>query len=137
MTRGKGVKILAIVDRQVAVVSDTHAANHHEVSCGATRLISHAGPAKHLIGDKAYDSDDLDENWQEMASTVAPHRCNQETGDAGRSTPSPLQAPLARVERFFAWLQWQRRLLERWELHSENFLGLVQLAVVCIFLKQF
>jgi transposase len=32
------------------------------------------------------------------------------------------------VERFFAWLQRKRRLLVRWELHSMNFLGFVQLA---------
>jgi transposase len=29
------------------------------------------------------------------------------------------------VERFFAWIQWQRRLLVRWEYHSRKFLGFV------------
>jgi len=32
------------------------------------------------------------------------------------------------VERFFAWMQWQRRILIRWEYHNQNFLGFVQLA---------
>ena len=32
------------------------------------------------------------------------------------------------VERFFAWIQWQRRILVRWEYHAQNFLGFVQLA---------
>ncbi len=32
------------------------------------------------------------------------------------------------VERFFAWIQWQRRSLIRWEYHAHNFLGFVQLA---------
>ena len=42
------------------------------------------------------------------------------------------------VERFFAWLlQWQRRLLVRWEYYAENFLGFVQLATISILLKQF
>ena len=41
------------------------------------------------------------------------------------------------VERFFAWLQWQRRLLVRWEYYAENFLGFVQLASIAILLKQF
>jgi transposase len=41
------------------------------------------------------------------------------------------------VERFFAWMQWQRRLLVRWEFHSINFLGFVHLAALCILLKQF
>jgi len=31
------------------------------------------------------------------------------------------------VERFFAWIQWQRRILIRWEYHTQNFLGFVQL----------
>jgi hypothetical protein len=28
------------------------------------------------------------------------------------------------VERFFVWIQWQRRILVRWEFHAQNFLGL-------------
>jgi transposase len=41
------------------------------------------------------------------------------------------------VERFFAWLQWQRRLLVRWEYSPANFLGFVQLAAICILLRHF
>ena len=36
------------------------------------------------------------------------------------------------VERFFAWIQWQRRILIRWEYHAHNFLGFVQLACLVI-----
>ena len=39
------------------------------------------------------------------------------------------------VERFFAWIQWNRRVLVRWEYHAENFLGFVQLAALCLLLK--
>lgn len=39
------------------------------------------------------------------------------------------------VERFFGWIQWQRRLLVRWEFHPENFLGFVQLAALCILIE--
>jgi transposase len=41
------------------------------------------------------------------------------------------------VERFFAWLQWQRRLLVRWEYYPVNFLGFVQLACIGILLRRF
>jgi transposase len=41
------------------------------------------------------------------------------------------------VERFFAWLQWKRRLLVRWEYYATNFLGFVQLASITMLLKQF
>ena len=35
---------------------------------------------------------------------------------------------LERIERLFAWLLRQRRLVTRWEWKAENFLGLLQLA---------
>ena len=41
------------------------------------------------------------------------------------------------VERFFAWMQWKRRLLVRWEYYPANFLGSVQLAALSILLKGF
>jgi hypothetical protein len=34
-------------------------------------------------------------------------------------------------------MQWRRRLLVRWELYPRNFLGFVQLAAICILLRQF
>src|SRR6266436_2863227 len=41
------------------------------------------------------------------------------------------------VERFFAWIQWQRRILVRWEFHPENFLGFVQLACLVVLFRRF
>ena len=40
------------------------------------------------------------------------------------------------VERFFAWMQWKRRLLTRWEFYAENFLGFVQLAAMTVLLRR-
>lgn len=139
--RGKGVKILAIVDRYGLPLSvSTHAANHHEVRLVQLSLDFYMIEAlpENLIGDKAYDSDELDEELgREGINMIAPHRCNRRkpaTQD-GRRLRRYQRRWL--VERFFAWLQWQRRLLVRWEFHSANFLGFVQLATVCIFLRQF
>ena len=61
--RGKGMKIMAIVDRHGLSLSvSTHAANHHEVRlvqlCFDFYMIE-AKPES-LIGDRAYDSDPLD-----------------------------------------------------------------------------
>src|SRR5215475_7087241 len=36
------------------------------------------------------------------------------------------------VERLFAWIQWQRRILVRWEYYAHNFLGFVQLACLVV-----
>jgi transposase len=33
------------------------------------------------------------------------------------------------VERLFAWLQWFRRLVTRYEFYAENFRGMVRLLV--------
>ena len=41
------------------------------------------------------------------------------------------------VERFFAWIQCQRRILVRWEYHPENFLGFVQLACLVVLFRRF
>jgi transposase len=41
------------------------------------------------------------------------------------------------IERFFAWIQWQRRILVRWEYYPQNFLGFVQLAYLVILFRRF
>ena len=93
---------------------------------------------ENLIGDRAYDSDPLDEQLRKQGTEmIAPHKSNRvkrKTQDGRR-----LRRYERRwiVERFFAWIQWQRRLLVRWEYYPSNFLGFVQLAALCILLKQF
>jgi transposase len=80
-TRGKGVKILAIVDRQGLPLSvSTHAANHHEVTLVQLSFDFYMIEAKpeHLIGDRAYDSDELDQKLnQQGIEMIAPHRANR------------------------------------------------------------
>ncbi len=140
--RGKGVKIMGIVDRNgLPIAVCTHAANYHEVTLVQLTFdfyMIEAKPEK-LIGDKAYDSDDLDEDLRkEGIEMIAPHRSNRrkenKTQD-GRKLRRYERRWL--VERFFAWIQWHRRLLVRWEYYAENFLGFVQLASICVLLKQF
>jgi transposase len=137
--RGKGVKILAIVDRNGLPLSvSTHAANHHEVTLVQLSFdfyMIEAKPEK-LIGDKAYDSDALDETLKgQGVEMIAPHRSNRtlKTQD-GRALRRYQRRWL--VERYFAWLQWKRRLLVRWEYYAENFLGFVQLASITMLLKR-
>ena len=76
--RGKGVKILAIVDRHGLPLSvSTHAANHHEVTLVQLSFDFYMLEAKpeHLIGDRAYDSDGLDDDLKhDGVNMIAPHR---------------------------------------------------------------
>ena len=132
---------MAIVDRHGLPLSvSTYAANHHEVTLVQLSFDFYMIEAKpeNLIGDRAYDSDKLDaELKQEGVEMISPHRSNQvlrKTQDGRR-----LRRYERRwiVERFFAWIQWQRRLLVRWEYYAQNFLGFVQLAAMVILLKQF
>ena len=138
--RGKGVKIMAIVDRHGLPLSvSTHAANHHEVTLVQLSFDFYMIEAKpeNLIGDKAYDSDELDRSLKAQGvEMIAPHRSNRKlkTQD-GRKLRRYQRRWL--VERFFAWMQWKRRLLIRWEYYVENFLGFVQLACVTMLLKRF
>jgi transposase len=134
--RGKGVKIMAIVDRHGLPLSvSTYAANHHEVTLVQLSFDFYMIEAKpeNLIGDRAYDSDPLDEQLREEGiEMIAPHKSNRKkrkTQDGRR-----LRRYERRwiVERFFAWLQWQRRLVVRWEYYSANFLGFIQLASIVI-----
>jgi transposase len=130
--RGKGMKIMAIVDRHGLPLSvSTHAANHHEVRLVQLCFDFYMIEAKpeNLIGDRAYDSDPLDAELQKDGiEMIAPHRCNRS------KPPTQDRRRLSRymrrwlVERFFAWIQWQHRILIRWEYHANNFLGFVQLA---------
>jgi transposase len=138
--RGKGVKIMAIVDRHgLPLAVSTHAANHHEVTLVQLSFDFYMLEAKpgNLIGDKAYDSDPLDEQLREQGiEMIAPHKTNRvrDTTQDGRRLRRYQRRWL--VERFFAWLQWQRRLLVRWEYYAHNFLGFVQLACINMLLKR-
>jgi hypothetical protein len=83
-----------------------------------------------LIGDRAYDSDKLDGELREVGvEMIALHRRSRtkaKTQDGGRLRR--YERPRL-VERFFAWIQWQRRLLVRGEYCAENFIGFVQVSI--------
>jgi transposase len=132
---------MAIVDRHgLPLAVSTHAANHHEVALVQLTSDFYMVEARpeNLIGDRAYDSDKLDAELREQGTEmISPHRSNRiktKTQDGRRLRRYERRRI---VERFFAWLQWQRRLLVRWEYHPANFLGFVQLAALCIMLRQF
>jgi transposase len=122
--RGKGMKIMAIVDRHGLPLSvSTHAANHHEVRLVQLRFDFY------MIEAKPERRDGIE--------MIAPHRANRS------KPPTQDRRRLTRymrrwlVERFFAWMQWQRRIVVRWEYHTQNFLGFVQLACLVILFRRF
>jgi transposase len=89
-----------------------------------------------LIGDKAYDSDALDQTLAEEygIAMISPNRRNrkQKTQD-GRQLRRYRRR--WKVERLFAWMHNFRRLVTRWEYKIENFLGFAQLGCILILMR--
>jgi transposase len=89
-----------------------------------------------LIGDKAYDSDALDQTLAEEygVAMISPNRRNrkQKTQD-GRQLRRYRRR--WKVERLFAWMHNFRRLVTRWEYKIENFLGFAQLGCIRILVR--
>jgi transposase len=139
--RGKGTKIMAITDAGGVVVSvSIQSASPHEVTLVEKTLEDRFVddlPEK-LIGDRAYDSDPLDERLAEIGvEMIAPHRTGQvkpKTQD-GRKLRRYMRR--WKVERFFAWLYNDRRCTIRYEYKDQNFKAIILLAGMMILLKSF
>jgi transposase len=137
--RGKGTKIMGIADGHgLPLALRTESASPAEVKLVQATLEARivAEVPERLIGDKAYDSDRLDQELMQNYGTelIAPNRINRRipTQD-GR----PLRRYLRRwkIERLFAWLFNFRRLVVRYEYHAENFQGFVHLGAILILLR--
>jgi transposase len=137
--RGKGTKIMGIADSHgLPLALRTESASPAEVKLVEKTMDERivAEVPERLIGDKAYDSDKLDEQLMENYGTemIAPNKVN-------RRTPTQDGRPLRRfvrrwkIERLFAWLFNFRRLVVRYEYHAENFQGFVHLAAAIILLR--
>src|SRR5690606_40564685 len=120
------VVVMAIVERRgLPLAVSTHAANQHEVTLVQLSFEFYMIEAKpeNLIGDRAYDSDKLDRELHEQGiEMISPHR-------KGRTAKRTQDGRRLRryqrrwlVDRFFAWLQWKRRILCRCEYLAEYFL---------------
>ena len=138
--RGKGTKVMAIADGAgLPIAIWIESASPHEV-----RLVEETldrkfipdDPAR-LIGDKAYDSDGLDTKLRTERGVVliAPHRRNRRKDRTQDGRQLRRYRRRWKVERLFAWLHNFRRLVVRYEYHSKNFLGMLQLGCIIILLR--
>lgn len=138
---GKGVKIMVLVDaRGLPVAVDTTSATPHE-----RRLVQRlfdfmltAETPQRVIGDKAYDSDELaDQLADEGMELIAPHRRNRRPENVTQDA-RPLRRYKRRwtVERTIAWFQHFRRLCIRWEKSTKLFSGFLHLGCTILLLKE-
>jgi transposase len=91
-----------------------------------------------LIGDKAYDSDQLDVRLAEERGIelIAPHKNNRRKQSTQDGRKLRRYRKRWKVERLFAWLQNFRRLVVRYEYHLENFIAMIQLGCIIILLRK-
>lgn len=132
---------MAIVDRAGLPLSvSTHAANHHKlkpVPLSFDFYMIEAMPEV-LIGDRAYDSDDLDGDMRgNGVKMVSPQRNNRKKPKTQDRRELRRYRRRWMVELFFAWMKHNRRLLNRWELYPESFPGSVRVSTVILLLRQF
>ena len=137
--RGKGTKLMAVADAAglpLAVYAES--ASPHEVTLVQATLaevLTHEQPER-LIGDKAYDSDPLDEELRaEGIELIAPHRSNRKKAPTQDGRKLRRYKRRWKVERLFSWLQKFRRIATRFDFHDENYLGFVHLGCIKILLR--
>lgn len=116
--RGKGTKIMAIADRAgLPLAVDVTSASPHEVTLveGTLAACFVDERPEHLIGDKAYDSDPLDERLAAQGiELIAPHRRNRKKPKTQDGRPLRRYRRRWKVERLMAWLQNFRRIVVRY-----------------------
>lgn len=138
---GKGSKLMAIADRHgLPVALWVASASPHEQKLVDT-TIEHrfiAEKPRRLIADRGYDSDALDDLLAQRhgIELIAPHRRYRTRTHRQDRRKLRRYKRRWKIERLFAWLKNFRRLLVRWERHSNNFLGMVQLACMLILLRR-
>ena len=133
---------MAIADTAgIPVAAHIESASPHEVKLVEATIDS--GFTKYapdrIIGDKAYDSDGLDDRLSDERGIemIAPHRKKLKKPNTQDGRKLRRYKRRWKVERLFAWIQNFRRLVVRYEYHADNFLGMVQLGCAIILLRFF
>jgi transposase len=138
---GKGVKIMILVDaRGLPVAVTTASATPHESKLvqGLFEFMLTTDEPERIIGDKAYDSDALDEQLDdECIEMIAPHRKSRRPENATQDGRG-LRRYKRRwtVERTISWFQNFRRLCIRYEKSAALFQAFLHLGCSIILLKQ-
>lgn len=139
--KGKGTKIMGITDAGgLPIAIDATSASPHEIKLVDTTLDAcfiENLPDK-IIGDRAYDSDKLDEQLagERGVEMIAPHKGNRRKAITQDGRALRRYRRRWKIERLWAWLQNFRRLVVRYEYHLENFLAMIQLGCIVILLRR-
>ena len=132
---GLSTKIHALVDADGLPIALKITPGQAHDGRSAVDMLDEIGPEQILLADRAYDSDALRERLaaRDAWANIKPL--------ANRIDPPAFSAFLYRyrnlVERFFNKIKHFRAIATRYEKHAENYLGLVKLAAIRIWLRAY
>jgi len=96
-------------------------------------MLDTVGPGQALLADAAYDSNRLRDHLAAIGAKAVIKPITR------RSAPPPLDRTAYRrrnrIERFFSKLKHYRAIATRYEKHDANFLALIKLAAIRIWLR--
>lgn len=137
--RGKGTKLMAVADGAgIPLAIHAASASPHEVTLVLDTLKERFIRKKlvRLIGDRAYDSDPLDQSLEQQGiELIAPHKSNRKKQKTQDGRALRRFARRWKIERLFAWLHNFRRISSRYEYNIDNYLGFVHLGCILILLR--
>lgn len=132
---GLTTKIHAVVDGQGLPIRLSLAAGQSHDGQAADHLLDHVGAGTIVLADKAYDADRIHANLREKGALAnIPSKANR------RSKPyfsTWLYRERNLIERFFSKLKHFRRVATRYDKLAENYLAMVQLASMRLWLRAY
>ena len=138
--RGKGTKLMVIADASgFPLAVHTGSASPHEVTLVEKTLdeVVTRGRVERLVGDRAYDSDPLDQRLAlREVEMIAPHRKNRKRPATQDGRALRRYKRRWKIERLFAWLNKYKRVITRWDRCHERFTAFVHLAFSMILMRK-
>jgi transposase len=129
---------MAVADAHgLPIAIRTFGASTHDVKLAARTIQGAYVKPKRVIGDKAYDSDTLDERLRKKGvKMIAPYRQGRRRVATQDGRQLRRYCRRWKIERRFSWVFNYRRAVVRNEHHAKNYLGFVQLACIMILSRQ-
>ena len=136
---GKGTKLMVIADATgIPLAVHTNDASPHEVTLVEATLDETLtlGRPRCLVGDRAYDSDALDEKLKKKGiDMIAPHRNGRVKKKTQDGRKLRRYKRRWKIERFFAWLNAFKRVLTRWDYAIDHYNAFVYFACALILIR--
>ena len=136
MGRSRGgltTKIHAVTDARGLPITLKLTAGQAHDGRSADDMLDTVGPGQALLANAAYDSNRLRDHLAAIGAKAVIKPITR------RSAPPPLDRTAYRrrnrIERFFSKLKHYRAIATRYEKHDANFLALIKLAAIRIWLR--